>query len=154
VLTRGSSTSDELMLHYHLSILIIIDAIETAGRTDLLGQMSIARSDAEGTVMNCLLFGISNSFSIPKLGAEVPDTFVTVPLVAIDPYPHHVVAAVQLLWKAMDRDYETGNLDRGTLRNFQSVLLQTLGLLPQTSKSVRDAKEQAQLSSANRGYSP
>jgi hypothetical protein len=96
------------MLHYHLSILIIIDTIEIAGRTDLLDQMSLTRSDAEGTVMNCLVFGINNHFSIPKLGADMEDTFVTVPLVAIDPYQHHVVAAVQLLWKAIERDYETG----------------------------------------------
>jgi hypothetical protein len=135
------------MLHYHLSILIMIDATETARRTDIWQQLSISRSEAEGSIMNCLVFGLNNEFTIPKLRAETPDAVLTIPLVAIDPYPHHVVAAVQLLWKGIERDYGAGKLDMSTFENLQSILLRTLELLPQTSKSVQDAKEQAQLSS-------
>lgn len=143
-------TEDEVMLHYHLCILIMIDAIETAGRTDILDRLIITRSEAEGSTMNCLVFGLSNHFVIPQRKGETEDTFVTVPLVAIDPYPHHVVAAVRLLWLGIERDYETGKLDLGTLENLQSTLLRTLDLLPQTSKSVRNAKEQARLSVIHR----
>ncbi|KFY70373.1 hypothetical protein V498_10360 [Pseudogymnoascus sp. VKM F-4517 (FW-2822)] len=84
--------------------------------------------------------------AVHRRKGETEDTFVTVPLLAIDPYPHHVVAAVRLLWLGTERDYETGKLDLGTLENLQSILLQTLDLLPQTSKSVQNAKEQARLS--------
>lgn len=139
-------TEDEVMLHYHLCILIMIDAIETARRTDILDGLIITRSEAEGSTMNCLVFGLGNHFIIPQRKGETEDTFVTVPLIAIDPYPHHVVAAVRLLWLGIDRDYETGKLDLSTLKNLQSILRRTLDLLPQTSKSVRNAKDQAQLS--------
>lgn len=135
------------MLHYHLSILIMIDATETARRTDIWQQLSISRSEAEGSIMNCLVFGLNNQFTIPNRQAEAPDATLTVPLIAIDPYPHHVVAAVQLLSKGIERDYGAGKLDMRTFENLRSILLQTLELLPQTSKSVQDAKEQAQLSS-------
>ena len=135
------------MLHYHLSILIMIDATETARRTDIWQQLSITRSEAEGSVMNCLVFGLSNEFTIPKLSDDFPGTVIKVPLVAIDPYPHHVVAAVQLLWKGIEGDYGAGKLDFNTVENLQSILLRTLELLPQTSKSVQNAKEQARLSS-------
>lgn len=124
----------------------MIDAIETARRTDILDGLIITRSEAEGSTMNCLVFGLNNHFIIPQRKGETEDTFVTVPLLAIDPYPHHVVAAVRLLWLGTERDYETGKLDLGTLENLQSILLQTLDLLPQTSKSVQNAKEQARLS--------
>lgn len=134
------------MLHYHLGILIMIDAIETARRTDILDGLIITRSEAEGSTMNCLVFGLSNHFIIPQRKGETKDTLVTVPLLAIDPYPHHVVVAVRLLWLGIERDYETGKVDLGTLENLQSILLQTLDLLPQTSKSVQNAKEQARLS--------
>jgi hypothetical protein len=137
------SLSDELMLHYHLCILIMIDAIEIARRTDILEQLSITKSEVEGSTMNCLVFGLGNHFTLPRRDGETQDTFVKVPLIAIDPYPHHVVAAVQFLWKGTERDYDTGNLDQGTFEHLQSILLQTLELLPQTSKSVRNAKEQA-----------
>ena len=125
----------------------MIDAIDIARRTDILEQVSITKAEAEGCTMNCLVFGLSNKFTIPKRQGETQETLVTVPLVAIDPYPHHVVAAVQLLWKGTERDYESGKLDQGTFENFHSILLQALELLPQTSKAVRYAMEQAQLSS-------
>ncbi|KFY29146.1 hypothetical protein V491_00173, partial [Pseudogymnoascus sp. VKM F-3775] len=137
---------DELMLHYHLCILIMIDAIETARRADILDQLIITRSEVEGNAMNCLVFGLNNHFTIPQRRGGTEDILVTVPLVAIGPYPHHVVAAVRLLWLGMERDYESGNLDLATSENLQSILLQTLDLLPQTSKSVLNAKEQARLS--------
>jgi hypothetical protein len=108
------------MLHYHLSILIMIDATETARRTDIWQQLSITRSEAEGSIMNCLVFGLSNEFTIPKLPDDSPDTVIRVPLIAIDPYPHHVVAAVQLLWKGIERDYGAGKLDLSTVENLQS----------------------------------
>lgn len=139
---------DELMLHYHLSILIMIDAIEIANRTDILDQLSITKSEVEGSAMNCLVFGLGNKFAIPKRQGEKQDGFIEVSLIAIDPYPHHVVAAVQLLWKGMEKDYETGQLDTGTFKHIHSILLKTLDLLPQTSKSVCSAKEQAQVSLA------
>lgn len=125
----------------------MIDAIETARRTDILKQMRITRSEAEGSIMNCLVFGLSNQFTMPKRTGDGQDTVITAPLVAIDPYPHHVVAAVQLLWKGTERDYGAGNLDLSTLQNLQSILLNTLELLPQSSKSVQNAKEQARLAS-------
>jgi hypothetical protein len=132
----------------------MIDAVEIARRTDILEQLSITKSEVEGSALNCLIFGLNNQFSAPKPGESTRNNFITVPLVAIDPYPHHVVAAVQLLWKGIERDYEASSLDRGAFEHLQSILLQTLELLPQTSKSVRNAREQAQISSAQHRGSP
>ncbi|RHZ43556.1 uncharacterized protein CDV56_100254, partial [Aspergillus thermomutatus] len=130
----------ELMLHYNLCILIVADAVETARRTDLLDRMGVIRSEAEGGLMNCLRFGLDNRFAIPQRGDSASRS---VPLVAIDPYPHHVVAGMQLLWKGIERDYQAGEIARDTCKELQSVLLQTLELLPQTSKSVQKATEEA-----------
>ncbi|KAJ5370433.1 uncharacterized protein N7496_006525 [Penicillium cataractarum] len=133
----------ELMVHHHLSILIMIDAIEIASREDILEKMSVTKSDAQGSLLNCLQFGLSNHFTIPT--RQGPDsTSGSFPLVAIDPYPHHLLAGVQLLWKGIERDFDDGQMDQTTCENLQSILLQTLELLPQTSKSVRKGTEQAQ----------
>lgn len=132
------------MIHLNLAIIITIDAVEVASRMDILDQMRITRSDAEGSFLNTLKFGLNNRFTIPRRpsGQGSP---ICVPLVAIDPYPHHVVAGVQLLWKGLERDYEERHVDRESCLQLQSVLLRTLELLPQTSKSVQKATEQAQL---------
>lgn len=132
------------MVHKNLAILIMIDAVEAASRTDILDKMRITRSDAEGSLLNALEFGLNTKFLIPKRN-HGRDAAVSVPLVAIDPYPHHVVAGVQLLWKGIERDLNDGLLDRPSSHQLQTILLRTLELLPQTSKSVQKATEQAQL---------
>ncbi len=136
--------TDELMVHHHLSILIMIDAIEIASREDILEKMSVTKSDAQGSLLNCLQFGLSNYFTIPtRQGSD--SSAGSFPLVAIDPYPHHILAGVQLLWKGIERDFDEGHMDQPTCENLQSILLQTLEHLPQTSKSVRKGTEQARL---------
>lgn len=142
--TNGTQKySDELMMHHNLCILIIIDAMETARRNDILDRMTSIRSEAEGSLMNCLKFGLNNQFTIAQRHGEALGSSRTFPLVAIDPYPHHAVAGVQLLWKGIERDVDSSNLDRGICEDLQSILLQTLELLPQTSKSIRKATDQA-----------
>lgn len=122
----------------------MIDAIEIASREDILEKMSVTRSDAQGGLLNCLQFGLSNYFTIPT--RQSSDSSASLfPLVAIDPYPHHILAGVQLLWKGIERDFDDGHMDQPTCENLQSILLQTLELLPQTSKSVRKGTEQARL---------
>lgn len=140
--------ADELMAHHHLCILIMIDAVETASRQDILDKMTTTRSEAEGSLLNCLKFGLSNDFQIPKR-RDADNSFESFPLVAIDPYPHHVVAGVQLLWKSTEKDYSNGKLDQTPYENLQSILLRTLELLPQASKSVQEATEQALLASVS-----
>lgn len=136
--------TDELMLHHNLAILITTDAVEAASRTDILDKMRITRSDAEGSLLNALEFGLNTRFPIPKRHHGKEGT-ISVPLVAIDPYPHHVVAGVQLLWKGIERDHGDNLLDRTSCLQLESILLRTLELLPQTSKSVQKATERAQL---------
>lgn len=143
------------MLHYHLSILMFVDIIEATGRYDLLVKLGEASTEAENIVMNCFVFGLHNEFSLslsseraadsemspPSTSSdEVPVSSISVPLVSIDPYPHHVVAGVQLLRKAIDRDYRLGKIEDDTYASLQSTLERTLDLLPRTSQSVEAAR--------------
>ncbi|KAJ4263105.1 hypothetical protein NW762_006723 [Fusarium torreyae] len=135
-----------LMLHYHLSILMSVDMIEATDRQDLLADMADITIDAENTVMNTLAFGLHNTFTLKR--PRDPDSddsqgtgriVFTVPIVSIDPYPHHAVAGVQLLRKAVDRDYGTDKIPEETYHSLLSTLERTLRHLPQSSKSVQAA---------------
>ncbi|KIW42828.1 uncharacterized protein PV06_06339 [Exophiala oligosperma] len=136
----------ELMLHYNLSILMLVDMIAATDRHDLLTRFSAKRVDAESAVLNSLMFGLTNRYTVQiqsddatvnsKLSnAQVP-TF-TSSLVAIDPYAHHAVAAVKLMQKAIDRDFAGGKISADAYRSLLSTLTQTLDQLPQGSKSVQ-----------------
>lgn len=135
------------MLHYHLSILMLVDVIEVTDRHDLLADIADISTDAENTVMNTLAFGLHNTFTLrrppdPDAGARettTTTTTFTVPIVSIDPYPHHAVAGVQLLRKAIDRDFGAGKMPDETYQSLLSTLERTLKHLPQSSKSVQAA---------------
>ncbi|CAF3609077.1 unnamed protein product [Fusarium graminearum] len=97
-----------LMLHYHLSILMLVDIIEATDRHDLLPDITDISIDAENTIMNTLAFGLHNTFTLKRPNSDSQNgarSVYTIPIVSIDPYPHHAVAGVQLLRKAIDRDF-------------------------------------------------
>ena len=147
---QADSPADSLMLHYHLSILMLVDIIEATNRYDLLAGLAEANSEAENAVMNTLVFGLHNTFTlgfkdIPAYSpcdtdSETGGLVVTVPLISIDPYPHHVVASVQLIRKAIDRDLSLGKIADESHTSLQETLDKTLSQLPQSSKSVQAAR--------------
>ncbi|KIW83311.1 hypothetical protein Z517_02556 [Fonsecaea pedrosoi CBS 271.37] len=139
----------ELMLHYNLAILMVTDIATATLREDLLSLFSAKRVDAETWVMNCLVFGLNNKYTL-RLQSEpaVSDTGIapiqlaslTVPLIAIDPYPHHVVAAVKLMQHAIERDFGAEKISADAYNNLRCTLKQTLEQLPQVSKSVQTTR--------------
>jgi hypothetical protein len=140
------------MLHSHLSILMVLDTIEVADRYDLLADLKDASIEAENTVMIALAFGLHNTITLrrsvvsplPDLPGESGTTHsmtFTVPLIAIDPYPHHVVASVQLMRKAIDRDYRIKRITQDSYNSLNTTLESALKHLPQSSKSIQAARE-------------
>ncbi|KIW87793.1 uncharacterized protein Z519_11767 [Cladophialophora bantiana CBS 173.52] len=139
----------ELMLHYNLAILMVTDIATATLREDLLSLFSAKRVDAETWVMNCLVFGLNNKYTLklqPEPALSDPEiapsqsASLTVPLIAIDPYPHHVVAAVKLMQHAIDRDFGADKISADAYNNLRSTLKQTLEQLPQVSKSVQTTR--------------
>jgi hypothetical protein len=136
-----------LMLHYHLSILMLVDVLEGADRHDLLEELSHICADAETTVLNTLAFGLHNTITLKRDSLDdsaqpqsAAESAFTVPIISVDPYPHHIVAGVQLVRKAIDRDYETGNITEDAFRDLVATLGRVLEHLPQSSKSVQAAR--------------
>lgn len=139
------------MLHSHLSILMVLDTIEVADRYDLLAGLKDASIEAENTVMNALAFGLHNTITwrrtidspsdLPRGSGTTRSITFTVPLLAIDPYPHHIVASVQLMRKAIDRDYRSKKITQDLYDSLNSTLESALKHLPQSSKSIQAARQ-------------
>lgn len=140
------------MLHSHLSILMALDMIEVVDRHDLLADLKDASIEAENTVMNALAFGLHNTITLrrtidspspglPRESGTPRSMTFTVPLLAIEPYPHHVVASVQLMRKAINRDYRNKKITQESYDSLNSTLESALKHLPQSSKSVQAARQ-------------
>lgn len=134
------------MLHYHLAILLLVDIVDASQRTDLLQQLIPHREEAESWTFNCLEFGLNNHFTISlpsslEIAEGADGRSVTIPIVKIDPYQHHVVAVLQLLHKAIRRELETESITLDVYNNMFQTLLRTVDQLPRYSKSVQAASE-------------
>jgi hypothetical protein len=120
---------------------MVTDIATATLRDDLLALFAPKRVDAETWVMNCLAFGLSNRYTLtlPRDAGLVPlqSTSISVSLVAVDPYPHHVVAAVKLMQHAIRRDLAAEKISSDAYSHLRSTLKQTLSQLPQISKSVQ-----------------
>ncbi len=146
----------ELMLHYYLGILILVDAMEAAERTDLLSQFSETRLEAEHELFNTMKFGLESQYSIhathrpagAAMNVQSPTSTqtITASFIAIDPYPHHLVAAAQLMNKVVSREYSQGKIKMEAYKYLNGTLLECLKQLPQTSKSVQAARQHLNLS--------
>ncbi|KAJ9645443.1 hypothetical protein H2204_001022 [Knufia peltigerae] len=135
----------EVMLHYHLGILMLVDNVEAAERDDLLLLLKEKRLFAEQEIVNALKFGLENTLTIgapadDSESTEGPCTF-TASFVQLDPYPHHVVAAVQLMNKVISRERRHGKMKLEAYNYLKSTLLKALDQLPQTSRSVQEARQ-------------
>ncbi|KAI2602810.1 hypothetical protein GGR54DRAFT_469117 [Hypoxylon sp. NC1633] len=144
-------------LQYYQGILVLANTIETANRFDLLTQITETIRDAEHESLNVLIFGIENTYAIngpgedtsitPSLDATYsPGESITASLIAIDPYPNHVVDSVLLMNKVIDRKYHHGEIKQEARSYLSSILLKALGQLPQHSKFVQAAQESLQVS--------
>ncbi|KAH8703254.1 hypothetical protein BGW36DRAFT_369051 [Talaromyces proteolyticus] len=138
----------ETLLHYYLGILILVDAVEAARRSDLLLQLPEIKLEAETEYFNILKFGLENTYSVhpPEDGSSDLEDIINTSFIAIDPYPHHMVASVQLMSKTVRRKYNQGDITCNEYARLSSILLEALEQLPQTSKSVCLARDSLQLS--------
>lgn len=135
-------SADSMMLHYHLCILLLVDILEASHYFSLLEEIQDAAGVAENAVMNTLEFGLRNLYTIQVDIGDYPSVVrgKAVPILAFDPYPHHVVACVRLIGKAIERDLQAGKLSPPAYQSVHETLRQVLEQLPGTSKSVQAAR--------------
>ncbi|KAF2122629.1 hypothetical protein BDV96DRAFT_3437 [Lophiotrema nucula] len=143
----------QVSLHYHLGILVLVEALEAAQRIDLLPDISEQAQDSEQESFNVLKFGLDNAYTLygpgqgppatsPNLGNAVDPSRqqFAISLVSIDPNPRYVADAVLLMDKTVGRQYKEGNIKVETYSYLASILRSALETLPQSSKYVQAAR--------------
>ncbi|CAO2648821.1 Nn.00g097700.m01.CDS01 [Neocucurbitaria sp. VM-36] len=146
----------KVITQYHLGILILADTIEAAGRSDLLPGIAAVKEEAEHEAFNVLKFGIESTYIVYGSGEDTSTApsidstgkpsrpSITVSLVAVDPCPHNVVDLVKFMNKVITRKCRQGKMKPATFSYLQSILLDALKQLPQSSKLVQVAWENLQ----------
>jgi hypothetical protein len=143
----------EVSIQYYLGILVLVDALEAADRTNLLPGVAEARDNAEHESFNVFKFGLENTYAIcgprevSKSASNVRGNVgrlkqtTSVSFVAIDPSPQYAVDSVLLLSKVINRKYGQGKIKHEIYSHLSSILVDALDQLPQSSRSVFAARE-------------
>jgi len=91
------------------SLILALQEIEVANRLDLLSQLTEMRLEAEQESFNVLKFGLKSKYAFYRtlkephnasgvnLIAYSAGKSITTSFIAINPYPHHIVASVRLM---------------------------------------------------------
>ncbi|KAF2102298.1 hypothetical protein NA57DRAFT_34695 [Rhizodiscina lignyota] len=132
-----------VLLHYYLGVLILADAIQAVGRTELLDRLSISRMEAVQCISDVLTLGLKNTFSPYSADdTSMSSTLSSVKsFVAWDPYPHHTVAAIQLAFNCVSADFTEGSISRDYFGTVLSTLLLALKDLACCSKFAQTIQQ-------------
>lgn len=154
------------MLRYHLSILKLLEAIERHKRTELLLNLTVARSDSEQGAINILKFGLGAKAPVwqgDEKIARTKDDFVSMNLtetasfIAIDPWPNNIIATVQLVSRAINGGRKKGLIGPDAFDNLREVLFLTVQQLPSSSKhtyTTRNSLYESMLDVPERSIDP
>ncbi|KAJ5634791.1 hypothetical protein N7528_002633 [Penicillium herquei] len=132
-----------LMCHWYLAVLILVDALEASERPDLLSYVKVARDEAVQGIINGFKVGSTSHYIlsdvIPLAGGQTRT--VQCPLLAIDPYPVHVIASSRLVLKIIAQEHADGKISIEAFQNLLEIISSSLEHLPATSQSVGMARQ-------------
>ncbi|KAH8651308.1 hypothetical protein BX600DRAFT_528485 [Xylariales sp. PMI_506] len=138
----------QVTIQYCMGILILVDAMLAANRSDLLSQINDLRQDAEHQAVNVIIFGVENTYtignpeSLPGGGSkttsnkQVFDKPTTASLISIDPCPQYVSAVVTLIRNIIARKRHDGKIKSDIYSHLLSVISKAQDQLVQTFDST------------------
>jgi hypothetical protein len=134
-------------LQYCLGVLLLIQSLENAARSDLLQELRLQKHDAECESFSVLKLGLENKYMTnepveAQSNNGLPRLSTTITLVAIYPNPQYVVECVIRIHKGLQSRLGQNDTTVDNYSDPVSILLRALSQLPQSSKSVQEALAQ------------
>ncbi|KAH8911240.1 hypothetical protein BR93DRAFT_324876 [Coniochaeta sp. PMI_546] len=123
-----------LQLHYHMGLLLLCSLVSSIKRLDIVPDFESVRREAVHTIFSTVSFGLGCNVAFDKSGTHVS-------LISIDPYPHHVLASLQLASDVLLVYLERGEISHDAFESSCRIALDALDALPQSLSSVQRAKK-------------
>jgi hypothetical protein len=121
----------QVNLRYCFGMLILLEALKNGARTDLLREVQFESQIVVATSFNVLKTGLEKNDSIDVLAQADKHNnglrhSLTTTLIAIDPYPQHVVDMVLMLHKRLHRESSQHENTQHTYSQQLSILVVSL----------------------------
>ena len=120
-----------------MGLVLLCSLVSSINRLDIVPNLEAVRRQAVHCIFTTISFGISIQVALEGRSSNRS----LVPLVSLDPYPHHVLASLQLATDVLLDYLERGEISRDTLESSCRIAFDALDKLPQCLSTVQAGKQ-------------
>ncbi|KAH8821344.1 hypothetical protein F5884DRAFT_83854 [Xylogone sp. PMI_703] len=128
-----------LKLHYNMGLLLLCNVVETLGERGLIPNFETLQRESVHAVFSVIGFGLTCHVPLDESSCEGNGGGLT-SLISLDPYPHHVVAALELAVNVLLKYPNLGTVSLNAIYNPCRTAWKAMEELPQCSASLQSAK--------------
>ncbi|KAM0456089.1 hypothetical protein ACHAPV_007335 [Trichoderma viride] len=128
-----------LLLHYHMGLLLLCSLTASIERTDIVTNFDAVRRESVHTIFSTISFGLSCRVALGKGEAQRRHKLSS--LISLDPYPHHILASLQLAAEVLLIYLERDEIAQDAFDSFCRIMFDALDELPQYLQSVQRVRK-------------
>ncbi|UKZ49187.1 hypothetical protein TrVGV298_003430 [Trichoderma virens] len=128
-----------LQLHYHMGLVLLCRLAVSIERRDIVPDFDAVRRESVHAIFSTISFGLSCQVALSKDRAQRGRELSS--LISLDPYPHHILASLQLATDVLLLYLKQDEIAQDTFDSFCRIAFDTLDELPQCLQSVQRVKK-------------
>ncbi|KAK4071681.1 uncharacterized protein Triagg1_5919 [Trichoderma aggressivum f. europaeum] len=128
-----------LQMHYYMGLLLLCSLAVSMERTDMVPMFDAVRRDSVHAIFSTISFGLSCQVPLSQDGTR--HTRKLSSLISLDPYPHHILASLQLATHVLLIYLKRDEITQDAFDNFCRIVFDALDELPQCLQSVQRVKK-------------
>lgn len=126
-------------MHYYMGLLLLCSLAVSMERTDMIPMFDAVRRDSVHAIFSTISFGLS--CKVPLSQDRTQHTRKLSSLISLDPYPHHILASLQLATHVLLIYLKQDEITQDAFDNFCRIVFDALDELPQCLQSVQRVKK-------------
>ncbi|EGR48438.1 uncharacterized protein TRIREDRAFT_107858 [Trichoderma reesei QM6a] len=128
-----------LQLHYHMGLLLLCSIAVSIERLNLVPNFDTLRRESVHAIFSTLSFGLRCQVALNQDGTQRNRRLSS--LISLDPYPHHILASLQLSADVLLVYLERDEIAQDSFDSSCHIVFEALDELPQSLQSVQRVKK-------------
>ncbi|KAK1249710.1 hypothetical protein MKX08_009713 [Trichoderma sp. CBMAI-0020] len=128
-----------LQLHYHMGLLLLCSLTASINRMDIVPNFDAVRRESVHTIFSTISFGLSCRVALGKDEAQRRHKLSS--LISLDPYPHHILASLQLAAEVLLMYLKRDEIAQDAFDSFCRITFDALDELPEYLQSVQRVRK-------------
>lgn len=135
-----------------MGLLLLCSLAVTTERTDIVPMFDAVRRESVHTIFSTISFGLSCQVALSQ--DESQRSRKRFSLINLDPYPHHILASLQLATYVLLDYLKRDEITQDAFDNFCRIVFDALDEIPQCIQSVQRVKKLLYETLSTGGHNP